>query len=511
MTKEIADFLRREENRPIIMEYGLDLLLDLFLKEDDQKLLTQVVRSIANLSFDAPANIDKMFEKIGLVQSIMKCIKQETSVELKRNTIACLANFAHESDAVRTELNKEGGLELLFAEIQNKEDPEFPLFLHALRAIENICNCEECAIHFSKLGGIEVLSSLIEKETDEDEICQIVRTLTAFLPFESLGDLSKHVDPLSRFVVDTCDTNLLNQVLETFQIFGSLSDANLKHLFDNGVMKKIIQLIPEEELNVMAILGKMAEKDNLQNPLVVAGILPFLYNMTLTSTAVEKRREATKVLANLSLDDNNMAIMIDETLPIILKCATDVDAQVLRYSCIVIGNMARTDQNCGKIIDNDGHKALIKLLAHSEKEVKGNAAFALTNLIKLKARKQDLLDCGVLEELHKLLEVKSDLLEFYVCDGISNLCTKNETVSNLMYKLGIDKIIEILLENDKPKCQFAAIKVLIALAESSTDLHNAVKKDLSQNSIEVIKTLSTTEKIDTRINDLALKALLMFQ
>jgi hypothetical protein len=506
LTKRIGDYLRKEENRSIIMDNGSDILLKLFIGESDLSLLVQAVRCIGNLSFDSPHNIDKFMEHPEIIPCLIKYIEQSNNSELKRNAIACLANFAHESDAVRTQLNDASVLSILIPYLTATDCQEFPNFSNSLRAIENLCNCETCAVTFHKIGGLDILSKIVTLHDNDDILSQLIRTITVFFSFEILGDLTTFIDPLAVFLDANTETNLLNTVIEAFQIFGLAKDDQLIHLFSNGTIKKIIQLTKEEDAIVFPFLIKIAEKDKFQKNLVEQGILEFCQNIAVNAQDEKRRQHATKIIALVTLDDENMNLMIKETLPTLAKTLKDSDSQVVRFSAIAIGNLARTDSNCEVIIHNNFHTLLIGLLSHSELEVKGNASFALTNLIKLKSTKHVLVEAGILQALHGLLTIRADLLEFYLCDGIANICVGNEKYSETMIHLGVDKFTTIVTENDKPKCQYAAIKVLVTLAEAGSECKTKVMTFVDKTVLEAIEKLSKEGK-DPKVVEMALKGL----
>lgn len=97
-TKHLGDLLRKPENRPVVMESGgLKILLPLLFEDVEFALSCQLVRAISNLIFDSPDNIKEIVQHEKIYERISSFIKQEKSLELKRNTIAAVANFAHES------------------------------------------------------------------------------------------------------------------------------------------------------------------------------------------------------------------------------------------------------------------------------------------------------------------------------------------------------------------------------------------------------------------------------
>lgn len=199
----------------------------------------------------------------------------------------------------------------------------------------------------------------------------------------SLGDLTKYLDIISKFFTSLSDSEVFSQCLESYMTFISASDENIKHLFDNGTVKKIIDFIKEDE-GVFKVLSKIAEKDKFQKNLVDEGILPHLFKITEKSKSTSLKQHSTKILALLALDDENVKQLIkEEYLKPLLNVLKDTDAQILRFGGIALGNLARSDSNCAAIIESGGAELLINLLSHKETEVKGNACFALTNLIRL--------------------------------------------------------------------------------------------------------------------------------
>lgn len=97
-TKQLGDLLRQAENRPIVIELGgVEILVPLLIEDVEIDFSCQIIRSLSNLIFDSPDNITKIVKFEGVFKRIHDFIKQDKSLELKRNTIAAVANFAHES------------------------------------------------------------------------------------------------------------------------------------------------------------------------------------------------------------------------------------------------------------------------------------------------------------------------------------------------------------------------------------------------------------------------------
>lgn len=233
------------------------------------------------------------------------------------------------------------------------------------------------------MGGIKLLSKLLSIYLDEEIIQIIIRCISTFFQFESLGDLTEYLDMISTYFTTSVDRDLFNQCLDSYLIFSNTSEKNTQILFDKKIVKKIINFILEDQ-RVFSILTKIAEKDKFQKNLVDEGILPYLFKITGKSKEIELKQNASKILALLCLDDENVKVLInDEYLENIFDILKESDAQILRFGGIIVGNLARSDNNCAKIIENQGVDLLLNLLTHKETEVKGNACFAITNLIRL--------------------------------------------------------------------------------------------------------------------------------
>lgn len=106
--------------------------------------------------------------------------------------------------------------------------------------------------------------------------------------------------------------------------------------------------------------------------------------------------------------------------------------------------------------------------------------------------------------------MKSDLLEFYTCTGLGNLCDNNESVSGYVVKTGLVPLLNILQDNDKPKCQYAATKLLLIISDSSSELKNEIKNQIQQNKNIFENLEKLKEAKDNRIVDIVVKALKYF-
>jgi polyribonucleotide nucleotidyltransferase len=98
---------------------------------------------------------------------------------------------------------------------------------------------------------------------------------------------------------------------------------------------------------------------------------------------------------------------------------------------------------------------------------------------------------------------RSDLLEFYVLDGLSNLSFENEKVSHQIVDLGLEKIVEVLKSNDKPRIKYVAAKLLCSMYDSDNKLKEKIISSLNKEIKENIEILEKSE--DKRISDMGFK------
>src|SRR5690606_25498936 len=126
------------------------------------------VRALLNLSYNNGNNASTIVKDEFVIPTIVKFIKQDTSLELRRNAIAAMANFAHEEgwnfhiflqnlDWIRVKFMESGIIPTLLKLLTMKQDENIPIGVHLLMAIENVSQCNQVAQYVVKEGGLKIL------------------------------------------------------------------------------------------------------------------------------------------------------------------------------------------------------------------------------------------------------------------------------------------------------------------------------------------------------------------
>eukprot|EP01080_Neovahlkampfia_damariscottae_P005719 gene5719-9539_t len=503
--KLLGDLLREDHHRANTMKCrGVEILSKAFYDSIESKNTTcrsLVTRCYANLSYMAQDNIDQILKDEKIIDLVIESVQQDDNYELKRNAIAAISNFAHKEDEIRKTITKKQGFEILLKELlEKKENNDIPVFPHLLKGVENLLPCEETMNHFISIKGIDKLIELINIG-DEDITNSIIPILGSFAALKDVNEETSKIFKLYQKLIEKDE--YLESILEGLDSFVFVGGDFIKEIFELGFFKKIISSMKDHKIvsEGLKLITKVSEKEVYLKEFIELGILEVLKDLSI-SNDLEIQKAACKLLALLSLNDENIKILINE-IDLISKLLKHQDLEILRFIAILAGNLARSDENCEKLIKEGISKQLLSLINTPELDIQvvGNCAFAFTNLIKLKTQRKELISQGSVKSLHSLLIHRSDLLEFYILDGLSNLSIDNKEVANEIIELGTEKVIEILIKNDKPRIKFCACKLLNSIYEN--DNKHKEQIILSDEAKETVKKLEEHE--DKKISEMAKK------
>jgi len=344
---------------------------------------------------------------------------------------------------------------------------------------------------------------------------------------------------------------IVTSVLELLKTEGDFAPQ----LFEGGndnMIQQLIRLLARSECSelmlgtVMTTLASIAERDELQRALLDEGILEPIIAI---SDRVTKQKEtvkihhstmlkfAIKILSFLSLDNNNLTLLIEkgagkvfvETLiglyeiqktygPEDVSTFQQLNAFIMRNTCIGLGNLARSDENCLALVEIGASKVLLDFLRNGtdmnqvDMQLICNAAFALTNLTRANSVKELLVAEGAIDVLKEF--IKEDVpfaMQFYVIDALSDLAKNHPQHAQLLLD-GIDtntSIVDSALVTmkqlkDQPKLIYVVLKLLLAVSAESDNFHSTIQQKVQSDSevVTLINELKSNEnpKIQEQAN-----------
>jgi hypothetical protein len=506
----------------------------------------------------------------------------KTEGELARLACATMTNLCHDDDNIRNQVVYHNGVHVL-AEILreyltdlNKEDP-YDMKAHLLRVFDNLSESGEALEAFLKENVLDILLDYLQNSNlvHSDSYLYLSRLTVKLLEIISVSKIFQ-TEAIKRNVVGILTSLLIHAIslvpenedeLEEvndliLQIVTSLqgmvkSEANFSAQMFEGDQVDTIQLLirllnrteSTEKIkeSVVELLALVAEKDALQQPLLQEGILE---PIIIISDRVTKQKEtakihhsrllrfAIKILSFLALDNNNLAPLIEkgagnvlvDTLnglyeiqeqfgPEDMSTFQQMNTFVLRNTCIGLGNLARTDENCVSLVKLGAVKALVNFLSKGtdvnkvDLNLLCNAAFALTNLTKADSVKEAIVSEGVVDVLKSFIKDEVPFaLQFYATDSLANL-VKNKIQHVQLITAGADTSSSILDQalhsmktlKDQPKMRYIVTKLLLTISEDPAAKKLVINRLQADPELTtLIKELDTNE--DKKIHDIALEA-----
>ncbi len=318
-------------------------------------------------------------------------------------------------------------------------------------------------------------------------------------------------------------------IIETLASSIKTCEENAAVLISTETEKSIVQQLIEYsnhaadniQETTWDLLSTICEREHLQSKLVEQGFIPAVVKsiekcvFTQGGVTVESRqvtslcrllRFSIKAIGFLALQDDNleplmqqgavealiatMNLLFNEYIQVddITSLSQQMNVYIQRNACIAMGNLARSDSNCAKIVKLEGIIPLAKIMGLGfepgkvDQNLVANAAFAFNNLTKPAANKAIILESAqqrkeILTALYNLLDPESPfVLQFYAADALANLSQHypqnafailnfpNETTGQHVPQRSdiLERLLDVLASRkDKMKLRYAVVKALV--------------------------------------------------
>jgi len=436
LLQKLGDLAREEPNRNVISAaVGPFTIFLPFLAHKNTNLPRLSLRLLGNMCFDNKANREKLME-MGLEPVLSHF--SSTEPQILRMACGCVANLCADT---------EKACDLIF---ENKshmpilgllDNTTYDVVMLALTALRNILYTDEHRLEIQKQGGYDKLIQMLIKPTMEDVEDTVVSAITAMCETKSM--CLDFINKQNGLVI--------------------LSDMMEKH----------------EEMAVKLAAGEslkfFSEEEDLRIKFMELGLIPRLYKMTAIDSEETKAlsTSASKVYSNLSLNDDIAKSMYGD-LDNVLVLFKHSNNEVQVAASMICGNLARSEENCIKLVDDTKlHIKLIKLLNDEDTDLrcKHLCIGCLKNLCIPVVNKRKIFDAGAFQALMGIFKATENGPTIWGVIGIfkSLLSTKEQDVIDTFVKLDALSIcIKEATKSEYEHVKYDAARIVGALCQTDS-------------------------------------------
>ncbi|KAJ3098190.1 hypothetical protein HDU97_004199 [Phlyctochytrium planicorne] len=390
-----------------------------YLKEDhkgttqDERLTVQVLRALANLCYENEMNRDYIYEVEKSIATVTLCL-QSTETSILHTVCGGLLNISMDNEPIQVEVIGSGGLKYLLDIIEKgskgptaaKYSPFIP---SAIRVLGNVLEIEQGINELVRCEGMITLLQLlrIQHSTLLDNSSEDIQVLFALEVLEAL-----------------------TAALETISENDSIQ-RSIVHLELLDILLDFVDHLPAVPL------PQQSDDEDIPN-------------------YYEIRKTVSKIVTLVTMNDINMVDIADKHniidrfkrwMTLGFGVETEIEEDEIRMSgALCIGNLARSDVTCTRLVQDFG------------------VGSALLDLLQIE--KNRLLTVGLKEETKSCVKVLHA-----VVGALKNLSIASAD-RKVLGDLGVIPPVAELLELDGVKpVQFSCIGVLKNLSAGSNELN----------------------------------------
>ncbi|XP_077863593.1 rap1 GTPase-GDP dissociation stimulator 1-B-like [Saccoglossus kowalevskii] len=453
--------------------------------------------------------------------------------------IACLAKMSQlVAEMTKTESIRkpcvEAGLIPPLVNIMNHEDTE--VVLQTSRALGNICfDNDEARALIDQSGGLEKLMDLMKNRclSTSDNANQKLRVVVCghllnltnsnesiHSKIFSLGAISALQEFLSKFSNDVslCEMVLLclDSLLET--------ESGRMELSSSGIIEILVQLLQQhddEEIHetILEIISVLAENDLVKVKFskyhlaeILAGFMNshrgyqanFSHKSRRSSEAFSLEKAATDIIVLLLTEDESMNLIFNngngQVLKEVMIWLQSPSNQRKISGALVIGNFARSDEHCIKLVECGVLKPLQDVLqtptGSTETDMKLQHAVlsAFRNLAIPAVNKAIMLKCGVLDTVLSLIRTDMTPVQFKLLATIRMLVDGQASAAVQVggNRAIVKRIVELCDAPDHAGVAGEANRLIAALVKNSSSI-DVMEVIVSSDGLPHAVTMATSE------------------
>lgn len=462
------------------------------LQGNDLTMMASLLEFIAELS--KSENLRQECVDAGIIPCVLNCLdKENPSITLQ--ALRAIGNISCDNNKAREQILEAGGVEKIviklkeihdFNEKVKNEDNRF--HITACGSVLNISlDNEELQKEVVKFGAIPILLGYVENNLDKTDLC-----LMATNAVSCLSELD-----------EGCSSFIASRGCRIFAI--GLKNSTGK-----------------QSVAIGECLMALSEQDDIKKALVQENCVDILQEIISTNMAcssedkdlIQKLRVAVDLIILLLGDDHCLDLLFAEEnnafIDKILLWNHSNQAYIRNSGPVAIGNIARTETNCIKLVKMDVHKYLIDLLCNttggSEKdEIQLYVAVfnAMKNLAIPESNKPVLIASGALDCTLKFLSSSETPLPLALkaisvtrllvqgqASAVDTVCGQDSCISNvvsLAQNCGIERLkseasrlLATLLKNARTSDAILSVvrnNGLVPVASMITSSHSIMQNE----------------------------------
>eukprot|EP01027_Heterolobosea_sp_BB2_P019290 GEZU01027091.1.p1 GENE.GEZU01027091.1~~GEZU01027091.1.p1 ORF type:complete len:552 (-),score=145.16 GEZU01027091.1:61-1716(-) len=424
------------------------------------------------------------FGDAGAIPLLVGLLKTDNE-ECHRAAARAIGNLCFDHVENRKRVDEAGGVEPLVSVLRNSVNPVVEKTVAG--AIGNvIVDVDEIQQKVINLGGIEICVEKLSRTDDEMVKYMCIKVIDNFSVSRSMNQLMIQkgiLKPLLRVAADTEE--------------GDEADNNE------------LQLTQSAD-EAFSVLISLVEDDKLKPLFRTEGCLPIILDLAVSSSCLETKKRATKLLSQLVLDDENMVQLYQMgALDSFLRFSKSQDPELRISGTMALGNLARNEEHCLEMVNRGVAQHLVQMLDVEAQKGK-EADFkllqlilgALKNLAIPEANKKKLAEIGVIPAVVPWLQHDNDAIQFYALSALRLLVKGNpDNAHKVIAEGALERIIKHSM-SPMSHVHIEATRTLVLFIEYS----DAIRRQLvTEGGLRVFFELLGSEHASLRTE--ALKAL----
>lgn len=435
-------------------ELVIDEVFLTLLRHKSKQIVAKTAKAIAEI-----AKTDRGREKctsFELIQTLISLLKEE-NIDILTQTSRALGNICYENETGKNLVTEQDGLKVILA------------LLKKGIALGNV----EGASFLRNVAAGVLLNFLVDQET-------LYRKA-----------LEEDMVPIICSILEEDGINGDESAVQVLLTLGILNDVNIIFL-DEKLTRVLVDILTSDtssELSEMCleILHGQAEDENAKLLLAKAGVCELLLKLLEKhgpQCTDEETRSILKVACNLIVliltGDDSMNFLYDNGKgPVYRKLVEwleSVDEDLQITAVLAMGNVARTDIHCKRMVEQGIHRKLLKILERNGSksgDIRCQHALlsVLRNLVIPMDNKSLILADGLIDVLYPMLEIPTYPVVFKLLGTLRIVINgqKEAAISLGTREDLIKRVIEWCSTEDHPGVQGEANRLIAWLINNSKD------------------------------------------
>lgn len=481
-------------------KHNIDKLVDdlkcvvrLEASQEECPNIVQILDSVVNVS---KTSIGETTELV--IDEVFLTLLRHKSKQIIAKTAKAIAEIA-KTDRGREKCTS---FELIRTLIGLLKEEDIDILTQTSRALGNICYENETGKNLvTEQDGLKVILALLKKgiALGNVEGASFLRNVAAGVLLNFLVDqeilyrkaLEEDMVPIICSILEEDGINGDESAVQVLLTLGILNDVNIIFLNERltRVLVDILANDTSSELSEMCleILHGQAEDENAKLLLAKAGVCELLLKLLEKhgpQCTDEETRSILKVACNLIVliltGDESMNFLYDDGKgPVyrkLIEWLESVDEDLQITAVLAMGNVARTDIHCKRMVEQGIHRKLLKILernGNKSGDIRCQHALlsALRNLVIPADNKSLILADGLIDVLYPMLEIPTYPVVFKLLGTLRIVIDgqKEAAISLGRREDLIKRVVEWCSTEDHPGVQGEANRLIAWLINNSRD------------------------------------------